>query len=273
MKTLFKIIFIFYTSFFIENSFSYEINDLWTIYSNVEKIDWYKWEYLKNNLWFLWSKYLFVSKDWKTVYWYFDKNRKTVVEKIDINFLSKLWFLWSNNSFTWNILDLNIAKWYFDENKKTKIIKIDPDYNFYLWYFWKIKDIKQKIKKKKKKRKIITKWYKEILKEYIRLNTNTFAMQRWIKLKEYNKFVDNILEIIFNWSERKRFIWDDIEKIKIEIAKTDFLNKIKVLVNNSKNINKWFKYLKTKKEKIYLKRIIIIKFFQSWMIFIFFRKR
>jgi len=253
MKTLFKIIFlfVFYFLFFVRDSFSYEINDLWNIYKNINEIDWYKWNFSNNDLWFLWNKYLFILKDWKTVYWYFDENKKTVVKKIDIDFLLKLWFLGSDNSFTWNILDLNIAKWYFDENRKTIIRKINPEYNFYLWYLWNVK-INTIINWWNTNKSIKSESYKYILEEYIKLNTLTFAIENNIWLKDYNELVDNILEIIFNWSEWKIFIWDDIEKIKIEIAKTDFLDKIKVLVKNSKNINIWFKYLKTKKEKIYL---------------------
>jgi len=251
MKTLFKTIFlfVFYFLFFVRDSFSYEINDLWNTYKNINEIDWYEWDFSNNDLWFFWYKYLLISKDWKTVYWYFDDNKKTVVRKIDIDFLLKLWYLGSNNSFSWNVLGLNIAKWYFDDNKNTKIIKINPDYNFYLWYFWNIKIFEKKIKKKKK---IITKWYKEILKEYLYFNLSVYAIKRWIRLSEYNELVDNILEIIFNWSEWKIFIGDDIEKFKKELNKTDFLDKIKLLIKNTKEINRWFKYLKTKKEKIYM---------------------
>jgi len=295
MKTLFRIIFlfVFYFLFFVKDSFSYEINDLWNIYKNINEIDWYKWNFSNNDLWFLWTKYLFISKDWKSIYWYFDENKRTVIKKIDIDFLSKLWFLgrdnsfswnildlsivkwyfdenkrtvikkididfllklWflgSDNSFTWNILDLNITKWYFDENRKTIIRKINPEYNFYLWYLWNVK-INTIINWWNTNKVIKSESYKYILEEYIKLNTLTFAIENDIWLKDYNHFVYNILEIIFNWSEWKIFIGDDIEKFKKELNKTDFLDKIKLLIKNTKEINRWFKYLKTKKEKIYM---------------------
>jgi hypothetical protein len=251
MKKIFKLLFllILYFLFLKENSFSYEINDSWNIYKNIDNIDWYKWEYWNNNLWFLWINNN-VLIDWKTVYWYFDKNKKTVVKKIDIDFLYDLWYLWNINSVDFNNIDFEIIKWLFDKNKTTKIIKTDAEYNFYLWYLWNVK-IQKSITWRKKDKVLRSKSYKWLLYEYLSLNLLTYALENNISLNEFNKFISNIIELIIQDNDIILY-WNDIEEAKKEIVKTNFLINMKVLVKKSKKINFYFKNLKTKQEKIYL---------------------
>jgi len=248
-KTINIIFFILFYILFSSKSFAwYEINDLWNIYKNINEINWYNWNIWDLKIGFLWNNYFIINRNWKAVYWYFDEHKKTVITKVDIWYLSKLWYLWNTFSLSWNVLDYKIVKWYFDEHRKTIINKKIPNYNFNLWFLWDVKIVNNK---RSKKKIIIQKSYRELLEEYIKQNTLVFALENNINLRDYNIFVWNILDFILEWEDKILF-WDDIEKMKIEIAKTDFLNKIRLLIKNTRSINTWFKVLKIKQEKIYM---------------------
>ncbi len=254
MKIYRKIIlfWLFYFFFYLNWFAWFEINDWWKIYKNIWEINWYNWNVNWINLWYIWNK---LTNDldkniiWKNPVWYFDKNKITKILNTNPEYFMNLWYIWNKltNNLGKNIIWKNPI-WYFDDKKITIIKKQDLNYSFPIWYLWNIVISSNN----KKKKYIRTIWYRWLLEEYIKLNTTVYALENHIKLKDYNIFVENILDFLFSSRDNFTLVWDDINKIKTQIEKTSFLDKIKVLILYSKEINNWFKRNKSEIQRKYI---------------------
>jgi len=246
IKILFFVISIFY--FFITSAW-YKINDLWDTYENINDIDWYQWSFWNAKSWFLWNNNSFLkSKNIKVINWFFDENKKTLITKIDIEYLYNLWYVWNKYIFE-NHNDIQSIKWFFDINKVTKITNKNPIYNSPVWFLWQFKWFEKEDIKNKKKNKIIS--YHDLLKQTILEETVLYWFNHKIYNNEYRIFIQNILSIILKEKNMYLINWE-IDDVKKNIKSTKLISKIKVLLNNAKEFNSNFKKLKTEKEKIYL---------------------
>lgn len=272
LKKIIKIFFIFLLFLFSKTYSDFVICDSWNInydwvtvseicnwwYESVDisLIESFTWGYVNYDLWFWWNDYnLNLDKNISENFpvWFFDINRKTVLNNVNPEFSSPVWFIWTAYLDTWIITDIenNFPVWFFDINKKTIILKPNPDFSFPVWYIW-----DYKVVKKSWWNHIIIiqdtsyrKFFEDIFKE----NIDPKFLWKYSKY-ELELFIENILNLLLESEKDKDKIISETTKnrIRLYIKNSDFNKNLNNLIKNLDLINNAFEIIKDNKQKLYV---------------------
>lgn len=237
-----------------------EICNWWTMTGSIILINDFEWNFINFDMWYWWNNYDFNNSEIDIVnsypLWYFDENNKTIITKLNPqNDNTVIWYWWNNYDFSNSEINIknSYPVWFFDTTKITYINNINSSFDTPTGFLWSY--ILPDKKSSWRRNVVIHKdTYREYFEEIFRLNYYLAVINWNNKQKDYNIFVKNILDLFMNWNEYENKVIDEVVKnrIKLEIEKGEFKNKLTKLVLNLKEINFAFENTKTNSEKFYI---------------------
>lgn len=271
LKKIVRLVFIFLI-FFCSKAYSdFIICDSWNInfewktvsemcnwwYENLDisTIEYFTWSFINLDSWFWWGKQNFEFWNNENLpIWFFDANKKTVIENVNPNYDFSLWFIWTNNSFSWIIINVenNYPVWFFDSNKKTIILKTDLVYDFPVWYIWNFV-VKSKWWARSSTPIVKDVSYKEFFYEILKKNINSEFLNKYSK-KELDLFINNLLDLLLEWEKGswKIISEESKDRIKLSIKNSNFSDSLNKLIENLDSINIVFKNTNSETQKFYV---------------------
>lgn len=213
-----------------------EICNDWNKVDNLSDINSFTWNYIDIETGYFW-------------------NKNSDIEFINDTKLMQLWYFWNQNTNIQFVEDKKLVNIGYFWNK-FEYIKNNNEFIFPIWF---LKDFKVEniIKKNIKNDEIIIIpediYYYVFLKEYIKEKTYFYSLWKWISKYTYNVFIDNLLEIILRGSN-EIIKWEDIELLKCSLDKTNFIDNLKILINNVWDLNYYLHKTNNYNEKLYILR-------------------
>ncbi len=265
--------------FFIQTFLIYQVNaekticDSWNINKNwitLEKIcnwwymtwsikwvDSFTWSFKNLQTWYWWTnnnynKDLNLEKNFPT--WEFDANKTTKIRNTNPEYTIPVWYIWTGFNYNKNLDPIkNLPFWFFDTNHTTYIKNTNPDLSVPVWFLWNAV-IEKKTKWSKKKQEENTYTYKEYFEKIFKDNSKIQYIQLRYKQYEYDKLINNLLEVLLNWDNKanKVISKETQNRIKLYVENNnEFKEKLSKLVKNLRVINKAFEKV-SGEEKVYI---------------------
>jgi hypothetical protein len=279
-RKIIKLFFIFVILFWSKTYSDFVICDSWNInyswktiseicnwwYENfdISVIEYFTWSYINLNSWFWWGEQNFDFKKNENIpIWFFDQNKKTIIENINPIYDFSAWYMGTSHSFSWIFFDVenNNPIWFFDLNKKTIILKTGINYSFPAWYLWNVIINKKNwwIKWWSRSPDILIEniSYKEFFHDIFKGNINSEFLNKYSSY-ELDLFINDLLDL-FSESDKnlEKIISEDSKnRIKLHIKNSNFNEKFNKLIKNLDLVNDAFKNTNNETQKFY-----IVKYF------------
>ena len=236
-----------------------EICSFWTQTWSIIWINNFNWEFINYDLWYFWNNrtYFWTSEiKWFLPFWYFDNYKKIVVTKTNFsNDNTDIWYFWTNFSFTWKIIETELLTplWFFDNTKRTYIKTTNTNFDFAIWYLLDYKIIEVKKNSKNNDSEILI-TYRDFFKKIFDDNFYIAVQNGVYEKDDYDKFVNDFLDLFFIWSWFENKLVDEKSRNRINqyVENWDFRKTLWKISKNIKEINIAFKTFKEKEERFYI---------------------
>lgn len=235
-----------------------EICNWWYQSINISEINSFTWSFIDLNLWYWWIDFDLVMNlniEENLPMWYFGTNIKTKVLKNNPENYIYIWHIWIKNDY--NIISdvvENFPIWYFDTNIKTKVLNNKPEYILPIWYLWNVVIAKKNWWMRNNILPIYSMTYREFFKEIFQKSTNDSFNNLNYSKSEYDTFINNLLDLLFNSNQYYQKIIPEETKntIRLFIQNSDFDTNLNLLMTNLKDINQNFEIQKDQKINFYM---------------------